>query len=301
VCFNDFRLSSTTFKGSSFLMCLASPVLHKMLCGSFSERKAQQLKLDDVDGRVFVKVLELWCGRGNGLEISLHEGHQLASVADRFQITEVLSAVEDALMEQLSLDMCGEVVMWSGGCGMRRLEAQALKLAADRFEEFATTAGFMQMEWEALASVVDDDRLIARNEEAVWEAVVRWMSGAMGNVGRRGVLRKVRFPLMWEEYLRRLVVEVLGYDDGVWMAGLVAEALLAKVARREGSGFDFELLERKAQVSRVAAAGSSRAWTDRAGNCSVRWADMLRVERYSASGLEQGLAGVRAGDTGGYG
>ncbi len=49
---------------------------------------------------------------------------------------------------------------------------QALKMAAELFEEFARTAGFMRIGGEALGSMLDDDRLAARNEEAVWEAVV---------------------------------------------------------------------------------------------------------------------------------
>ena len=110
--------------------------------------------------------------------MELGQVQQLASVADQFQMTEVTSVLEEALMGQLSVDMCGDVLMWSGGCGMRQLEAEALQMAATRFEEFARTAGFMRMGEEELGRVVDDDRLAARNEEAVWEAVVGWMRSA---------------------------------------------------------------------------------------------------------------------------
>ena len=102
--------------------------------------------------------------------MELREVQELASVADRFQITEVISALEEAVISKLSLEGCGEVLTWSGGCGMRRLEAEALKMAAVRFEEFARTAEFMRIGWEVLGSMLDGDRLVARNEEAVWEA-----------------------------------------------------------------------------------------------------------------------------------
>ena len=48
----------------------------------------------------------------------------------------------------------------------------ALKMAAERFEEFARTAEFMRIGCDELGSVLNDDRLIARNKEAVWEVVV---------------------------------------------------------------------------------------------------------------------------------
>jgi hypothetical protein len=230
-----------------------------MLCGSFSESKEKRLRLDDVESRAFIKTLDIWCGRADGQEMELHEVQQLASVADRFQITEVTSALEEGVMRQLRLEGCGEVLGWSGGCGMRRLEAAALKMAAERFEEFARTAGFMRMEGEALGSVLDDDRLAARNEEAVWEAVVAWKRGAAGEAGWRGVVGKVRFPLMGEEYLGDRVVGRVGGEDGEWMAGVVAEALRAKAARREGVVLEFEALGRKALEDRV---GLGVRWED---------------------------------------
>ena len=244
---------------SSFLLALASPVLHKMLCGSFSESKEKRLRLDDVESRAFIKTLDIWCGRADGHEMELHEVQQLASVADRFQITEVTSALEEGVMRQLRLEGCGEVLGWSGGCGMWRLKAAALKMAAERFEEFARTAGFMRMGGEALGSVLDDDRLAARNEEAVWEAVVAWKRGAAGEAGWRGVVGKVRFPLMGEEYLGDRVVGMVGGEDGEWMAGVVAEALRAKAARREGRVLEFEALGRKALEDRV---GLGVRWED---------------------------------------
>jgi hypothetical protein len=170
--------SSKVLPASSFLLALASPVLRTMLCGSFSESKEKKLRLDDVEMGIFIKALDIWCGRADGLEMELYDVQELASVADRFQITEVVTALEEAALSQLSLKACGEVLTWSGGCGMQRLEAEALKMAAERFEEFARTAGFMRMGGNALGSVLDDDRLVVSNEEAVWEAVVEWKRGA---------------------------------------------------------------------------------------------------------------------------
>ena len=102
-----------------------------MLCGSFSESKEKRLRLDDVDMRTFMKTLDIWCGRGDGQELELYEVQQLASVADRFQITEVTSLLEKAVIGKLSVEACGDVLIWSGGCGMLRLEAAALKMAAE--------------------------------------------------------------------------------------------------------------------------------------------------------------------------
>jgi hypothetical protein len=222
-----------------------------MLCGSFCESKEKKLRLDGVERRTFIKTLDIWCGRGGDQELELCEVRQLAIVADRFQFTEVTSLLEEAVMGRLCLEACGEVLMWSGGCGMLRLEAAALTMAAWRFEEFARTAGFMLLGEEALSLLLDDDRLVVRSEEAVWDAVVGWKGGVAGKAGWRGVVEKIRFPLMGEEYLRNRVAGMLGGEDAEWMAGVVAEALRAKAARREGAALESELLGQKAAVDRA--------------------------------------------------
>lgn len=260
---------------SSFLLCLASPVVRKMLCGDFSESKAKTLKLADVGEKDFVDVLDLWCGRKQ--EVELGEVPQLASLADRFQMTEVTCLLEEAVMKQLSMDMCVDVLMWSGRCGMHQLEAEALGMAAGRFEEFAKTARFAQIGEEALMMVVDDDRLAARSEEAVWEAVSGWMHSGGAGAGRgRGVVSKIRFPLMAEEYLRDRLVDTALEQDKEWMAGVVAEALGAKAARREGAVFEFEVLGRKALEDRV---GLGVRWEE------YREGGELRLEGHEDSGV----------------
>ena len=232
-------------------MCLASPVLHKMLCGSFSESKSKIMELKQVNQRPFVKAMDVWCGRKDCQELELGEVEQLASVADQFQMTEVTSVLEEGLMGQLNLDMCGDLLVWGRRHGMPRLEAAAQRMAAARFEEFARTAGYMRIEGQDLMRLMDDDRLVASNEEAVWEAVVAWLAGADNGREWICVAEKIRFPLMREEYLRSHAAGMVDGDCGAWMAGVVVEALRAKAAHRKGEVFECMLLGPKALVDRV--------------------------------------------------
>ena len=48
-----------------------------MLCGSFSESKGKKLVVKDVDGKLFTKALDLWCGRKDCQEVELGEVQQL--------------------------------------------------------------------------------------------------------------------------------------------------------------------------------------------------------------------------------
>ncbi len=59
--------------------------------------------------------------------------------------------------------------------------------------------------------------------------------GAAGGTRGHGVVGKIRFPLMEEQYLRNRVAESVCEEHQEWMARVVLEALRAKAARREGA------------------------------------------------------------------
>ena len=113
------------------------------------------------------------------------------------------------------------------------------------------TEGFMRMSEEALGSLLDEDDLAAKNEESVWEAVVSWRRAEEGPARGRGLVGKIRFPLMEEGYLRSKVVGMAPAEERAWMKRVVAEALRAKAAQGDGEGFEFELLGPKALDHRV--------------------------------------------------
>ena len=56
------RSSNSTIRASRFLLSLASPVLHRMLCAGFRETATRRLELDDVDEAPFTDALRLWRG-----------------------------------------------------------------------------------------------------------------------------------------------------------------------------------------------------------------------------------------------
>jgi hypothetical protein len=251
-----FRISSTsstTMLANSFLLCMCSPVLYKLLYGGFIEETSQKkLKLEDVDGESFSMALDIWCGKEISVEIGLEEIRKLASVADRFAMTEVVSMLDETaighleVMGHLDISMCGELLGWSSKLGLRQSEKIALRLASERFEELVTTQGFMQMDEEALGKLLDDNNLAARSEEAVWEALVGW-SGSIS----KDLIVKVRFPLMAECYLRNQVVGMVPAELADWMKDVVAEALRAKTARWVSERIHLALLGPKALDDRV--------------------------------------------------
>jgi hypothetical protein len=123
-----------------------------MICGTFSESTMTRLELADVDARVYSDVLDMWCGKKDFWNKELGVVMAMASVADRLEMTEVGTALEDAIIGHLGVNLCGDVLVGSVNLGLGRLEAAAREMCLERFEEVARTegsCGWTRGPWEA--------------------------------------------------------------------------------------------------------------------------------------------------------
>ena len=256
-------------KVSSFLLSMASPFLHKMLCGHFREGVTRRVSLDDIDKKAFEEVLDLWCGKEDSSEKELREVMAMASLADRLQMEDVVAALEDSI--QLRADVCAEVLISSQRHGLRRVEEAAWGMAVGRFEEVSKTAGFTHLDEETVGRLLEEDGLGVRKEEEVFEGLVRWMKGigdGDGALRGRELLRKIRFGVMEQEYLELKAHDVLPEDHADWIDGLVLEALRAKAAMRAKASLKLRLLGAKALTRR---RGMGVEWGRYAGGGEGRW------------------------------
>jgi hypothetical protein len=242
-------------RANSFLLSMASPVLHKMLFGDFREGVGRRLELDDVGGRVFGEVLDLWCGKEVCGDKELADVMMMASVADRLQMVDVATALEDAIMGEMRVGTCAEVQEGSRRLGLRRVEEAAWGMAVDRFEEVCGTAGFMALEEETVGRLLEDDGLSVRREEAVFEGLVGWMKGGEGRgPAGRELMGKIRFGVMEQDYLECKADvkarETLAEEEWDWIESLLFEAVKAKRALRTKAPVTLRKLGAKALTRR---------------------------------------------------
>ena len=73
-----------------------------MLCRDFKERANRKLVLD-IDSRAFLELFNIWCSMSWLKEIPLGKVMMLASVADRLEMLDVGTALEDEIMKELSV------------------------------------------------------------------------------------------------------------------------------------------------------------------------------------------------------
>jgi hypothetical protein len=179
----------------------------------------------DGEAQLFAKLISL----GSGESVAIHGGLEgvvsLGQMADRYQVDVVQEAVEDAVLSLLTTENCGLVLDGSWGSGWERVERASRALALVEFDEFAATAGIIEVGEEVLVSLRDGNGLMTESEERVFEATVRWMRGGDGGwLLGEGLLRKVRFPFMDRRYLAALSTDQR--PKGVGLEGLVRELLM---------------------------------------------------------------------------
>jgi hypothetical protein len=227
-------------KFSSFLLSLISPVLHRMICGPFSERSQKKLRLVDTDATAFQTLMDLACGLQVLKIRDIAALTRLAALADRLQMVEVATALEDEILSLLSLSTCPELLSAASTYGLTRVVSCCHRLALSHFDELSRTREFSaRLSANDLAALLDDDGLCAESEEQVFEAAVRWMrwgadGGRDGSGGRlRGLdmLSKIRFPLMDSEYLASGARAALPEAAAQPEAAATLDAALAEAAR----------------------------------------------------------------------
>ena len=113
---------------------------------------------------MFLMMLDLWCGKECRLDQNIGRLLELGMLADRFQVAEVVSVIEDAVMDQMNVSVCVDVLSQGRGGWLERAESAARKLAVERFHEVASTSSLLRIPEEILASLLEEDGLNVETE-----------------------------------------------------------------------------------------------------------------------------------------
>ena len=178
---------------NDFLLRLLSPFFTAALSGRFRENVANEIELE-IDHVLFNKCYDLACGKVAYVD-DINEAVSLAAVADELQLVEVVGALEQVILKELTPDSCCHILCNPKALGLLRVIEASRILALGQFDKFAASASFVDLPEETLGGLLDDDRLTSRDEASVLEAAVRWIRSGPSERGC-GILSKVRFHLM---------------------------------------------------------------------------------------------------------
>ena len=209
--FNVFgRSSDRSTRISGFLISLLSPVLLRAVCGCFRESSNRKVELEDVEREEFEQLVRISTGHTIlASKTDVWHVMRLAALADRFQMDDVLLALEDAAIRRLSIDSCAEILAATSGtetnsfAALIRVNEAAKALAAQLFEKVAETKEFGKLEGTVVEALLKDDALDAgRDEILALQAVCSWMRATIGDEAREH--GRDDYSLLWRRAIAGL-------------------------------------------------------------------------------------------------
>lgn len=222
------------------LMSASSPYFHAMFTNDLRETRDMRVTFTDISPWTFKRIIDyVYTGR---LEISTDNAQEMLTAGCRFQYPAIVNACCKFLTRQLHPSNCLGIQYFSQVHSCQELEANATKYALDNFTALVQYDEFLEITLDKLLWFVSSDHVEVRNEETVYNAVLRWIKY---DVEERKqyilqLLREVRLPVININNLRSMEKESLiencdGCIDLVRQAQIKHETIHDRYGRRRRS------------------------------------------------------------------
>ncbi|XP_042850579.1 Bardet-Biedl syndrome 5 protein isoform X3 [Panthera tigris] len=184
------------------ILSACSPYFREYFLSEIDEGKKKEVVLDNVDPAVLDLIIKYLYSAS----IDLNDGNvqDIFALASRFQIPSVFTVCVSYLQKRLAPGNCLAILRLGLLLDCPRLAISAREFVSDRFVQICKEEDFMQLSPQELISVISNDSLNVEKEEAVFEAVMKWVRTDKENRVKNlsEVFDCIRFRLMTEKYFK---------------------------------------------------------------------------------------------------
>jgi hypothetical protein len=180
-----------------------------MFITRLKESEQAEVSLDFADAETIKLIIDFFYSAE--IDVNLENAQAVATASEFLCCTDLKTHCGDAMSQNLSLTNCLEFWRFYKLYRMSNLETKSLDLILSEFVDFAAGDAFEGLTADELIRVISDDNLKVKTEDAVFQAVVRWVK-----VNREQreehfpkLIEKVRFPYCSKSFL---VYEVISED-----------------------------------------------------------------------------------------
>ncbi|XP_075936526.1 kelch-like protein 40b [Anarhichas minor] len=199
------KIKDKEFPCHRLVLCACSSYFRTIFLSDLEESKKKEIVLEDVEPGVMGLILKyLYTSKINVTEQNVQD---IFAVANVYQIPSIFTVCVSFLQKRLSLSNCLAIFRLGLMLDCPRLAVSARNYACERFQLISRDEEFFQLLPSELAAILANDNLNVETEEAVFEALMNWMS--RDTEGREkdlpGLLDCVRLRLVKEDYLKEKV------------------------------------------------------------------------------------------------
>uniref|UniRef100_A0A8C3AR76 Kelch-like family member 40b n=1 Tax=Cyclopterus lumpus TaxID=8103 RepID=A0A8C3AR76_CYCLU len=199
------KIKDKEFPCHRLVLCACSSYFRSIFLSDLEESKKREIVLDDVEPGVMGLILKyLYTSKINVTEQNVQD---IFAVANVYQIPSIFTVCVSFLQKRLSLSNCLAIFRLGLMLDCPRLAISARNYACERFQLISRDEEFLQLLPSELAAILANDNLNVETEEAVFEALMNWMSRDTESREKdlSGLLDCVRLRLVNEDYLKEKV------------------------------------------------------------------------------------------------
>lgn len=199
------KIKDKEFPCHRLVLCACSSYFRAIFLSDLDESKKKEIVLEDVEPGVMGLILKyLYTSKINVTEQNVQD---IFAVANVYQIPSIFTVCVSFLQKRLSLSNCLAIFRLGLMLDCPRLAVSARNYACERFQLISRDEDFLQLQPSELAAILTNDNLNVETEEAVFEALMSWVSQDAENREKElpDLLDCVRLRLVKEDYLKEKV------------------------------------------------------------------------------------------------
>nr|XP_057916322.1 kelch-like protein 40b [Doryrhamphus excisus] len=199
------KIKDKEFPCHRLVLCACSSYFRSIFLSDLDEHKKREIILEDVEPGVMGLILKyLYTSKINVTEQNVQD---IFAVANLYQIPSIFTVCVSFLQKRLSLSNCLAIFRLGLMLDCPRLAVSARNYACERFQLISRDEEFLQLQPSELAAILANDNLNVDAEEAVFEALMNWVTRDLEDREKTlsGLLDCVRLRLVNEDYLREKV------------------------------------------------------------------------------------------------
>ncbi|XP_070784056.1 kelch-like protein 40b [Enoplosus armatus] len=196
------KIKDKEFPCHRLVLCACSSYFRSIFLSDLEESKKREIVLEDVEPGVMGLILKyLYTSKINVTEQNVQD---IFAVANVYQIPSIFTVCVSFLQKRLTLSNCLAIFRLGLMLDCPRLAVSARNFACERFQLISRDEDFLQLLPSELAAILANDNLNVETEEAVFEALMNWVSQDTESREKElpGLLDCVRLRLVKEGYLK---------------------------------------------------------------------------------------------------
>ncbi|KAM6977268.1 kelch-like protein 40b [Aplochiton taeniatus] len=199
------KIKDKEFPCHRLVLCACSSYFRALFLSDLDESKKKEIVLEDVEPGVMGLVLKYLYT--SNINVTEHNVQDIFSLANMFQIPSIFTVCVSFLQKRLSLSNCLAIFRLGLMLDCPRLAVSARNYACERFQLIVRDQDFLQLGASELAAILTSDTLNVETEEAVFEALMKWVMLDRENRTKElpGLLDCIRLRLVPQEYLTTTV------------------------------------------------------------------------------------------------